>query len=130
MSRLAARTLRLIFALVFCLQSGLAMAHCARLAVQGPAMPGALQMVICTSDGLVTMDMSDPDQDGRGTPQQAVSDFCLACHVLPSADLAPPVEVPAPRLIAVDVPGVSRSSVLPLGARAPPYRPTGPPTHL
>jgi len=128
MSRLAARTLRLILALTFCLQSGLAMSHCARLAVQD--RQGALQLVICTSDGLVTMDMFDPDQDGRDRPQQAVSDFCIACHVLPGVDLPTPVELPAPRLILAEAPSVSRISALPRGARAPPYRPTGPPIHV
>ncbi|WP_439597710.1 DUF2946 family protein [Falsiroseomonas sp.] len=125
---LAARALRLIIALAFCLQSGLAMAHCARLAV--PDQPGALQLVICTSDGLVTMDMSDTDQDGADKRPQAAADVCLACHLLPGADLPPPVEIPAPRLAHAEAPDLARSLALPPGARAPPYRPTGPPIQL
>ncbi|MBU8545495.1 MULTISPECIES: DUF2946 family protein [Roseomonadaceae] len=127
MSRLPLRALRLILALAFCLQSGLAMAHCARLVStsQGQAQP--FPMVICTSDGLVTMDMSGAD--GPDSPAQAMPDLCLACHVLPVAELPAPVAVAAPRLLPIQVLAGSAAALPPLGARAPPYRPTGPPSH-
>jgi hypothetical protein len=127
MSRLPLRALRLIIALAFCLQSGLAMAHCVRLVspAQGQVQPFA--MVICTSDGLVTMDMSGADRpDG---PVQAMPDLCLACHVLPVAELPAPIGVAAPRLLLGEVLTASAAALPPLGARAPPYRPTGPPSH-
>ena len=127
MARLPSRALRLILALAFCLQSGLAMAHCVRLAspTQGQSQP--FRMVICTSDGLVTMDMSEAD--GPDRPAQAMPDLCLACHVLPVAELPAPLEVTAPALVPVGVLADLPATLPPLGARAPPYRPTGPPSH-
>lgn len=120
------RSLRLLLALLFCLQSSLAMAHCARLGAASPSADQPFLVVICTSQGLVTVDMSSPD-DRQDAPPKAMADFCLACHVLPSIDLPAPATLSTPVLLPDVVDYVSRHPVRPVGARAPPYHPTGPP---
>ena len=120
------RSVRLILALVLCLQSGLAMAHCLRMAA--PAGHQPFQVEICTADGIVLLDLADPE-DGPGTHDSQHAGFCLVCHALPDVALPAPAELPAPRVTLMAMPPLPIHASAPLGARAPPYRPTGPPTH-
>lgn len=115
-----------LLALLFCMQSSLALAHCGRLRMAMPAEAGAFLVVICTSQGLVTVDMSSPG-DRDEAPQQAKSDLCLACHVMPSIDLPAPIAIATPLALPVEARFVQRHAALPSGARSPPYHPTGPP---
>lgn len=128
MSAPATRLSRLLLALVLCLQSGLAMAQCLRMAA--PTGGAGLHLEICTAEGLVTIalpgDLAD-GQDGKADTPASRGIFCPVCHGLPQVDLPPPVELPAPRLAAAPVAWLAPAPVPALGGRAPPYRPTGPP---
>lgn len=118
------RSLVWLFALVLCLQSSLAMAHCLRLA--SPVTSHGFLVEICTVDGLVTMDLAEPGDAPAGhAGQDGV--FCVSCHALPNVVLPAPAELPAPRLLIVRQVALPAPPVPALGARAPPYRPTGPP---
>ena len=125
MFRCRGRIFRLAMALVLCLQSSLAMAHCLRLGAPA-AGPAPLQVEICTLDGLVTIDLADegspPEQDAQ--PRGRV---CLACHAL-SCSLLPEPPLLAERLAR---PIAAALAVHPAparpGARAPPYASRAPP---
>ncbi|MFN7309086.1 MAG: DUF2946 family protein [Alphaproteobacteria bacterium] len=119
------RPLRLILALVLCLQSGLAMAHCLRMAA--PAGHQPFHVEICTVDGIVTLDLAEPG-DGQGQHDGQQAGFCLVCHGLPHVALPAPTELPAPHVTLIVLPPLPLHASAPLGARAPPYEPTGPPT--
>lgn len=125
MFRPGARLLRLLLALVLCLQSGLAAAHCLRLAA-APAHK-AFHVEICTADGIVLMDLGGAsDQDAPAGHDHA--GFCLACHGLPQMVLAEPASVPLPVSRLVAAPQATPEALPPLGARAPPYASRAPPT--
>ena len=121
------RTVRLLLALALWLQSGLAMTHCVRLAA-GASGHASFPVEICTADGLVVMDMAAAD-DADGNAPQAHAGFCLACHGLPNAVLPEPAGVTEPMPVPSAAVFIALAPALPLGARAPPYAPRGPP-HL
>lgn len=124
MFRPGARLLRLLLALVLCLQSGLAAAHCLRLAA-APAHK-AFHVEICTSEGIVLMDLGGTsDQDAPSGHDHA--GFCLACHGLPQLVLAEPASVPLPVSRPAAAPQATPEALPPLGARAPPYASRAPP---
>ncbi|WP_431282269.1 DUF2946 family protein [Humitalea sp. 24SJ18S-53] len=116
------RQFRFILALVLCLQSSLAMAHCLRLTTADQPF----HVEICTAEGLMLIDLAEP-QDGERHSDRAFAGFCLACHGLPGIALPAVAEVPAPRMTPILLPPLARQTAPPLGARAPPYHPTGPP---
>jgi hypothetical protein len=118
------RLLRVLLALVLCLQSGLATAHCLRLAA-APAHK-AFHVEICTSEGIMLMDLGDTsDQDAPSGHGHA--GFCLACHALPQMVLAKPASVPLPVSRLAAAPQATPEATPPLGARAPPYASRAPP---
>ena len=119
------RLLRLLIALVLCLQSSLAAAHCLRMA--GASQHKPFHVEICTADGIVVMDLGGAgDQDAPHGHDHA--GFCLACPGLPQVLLPDPPAVPMPTERAIAAPQARPEARLPLGARAPPYQPRGPPT--
>lgn len=121
MARIPRPIARLI-ALLLLVQAVVAPAHCLAMA----AAPAGFEAVICAADGTRTM-LIGPD--GQELPAQHDSaGGCLACHGLPQAAelVPPPVPAPAWSIAAMAWPAAGRDS-LPPGARAPPYRPTGPP---
>lgn len=118
------RALSLVLALVLCLQSGLAMAHCLRMAA--PAGHTPFQVEICTPKGLVTLDLGESGE-GEGQGETRHAGFCPACHAVPHAVLPPPSLTPLPSLAATAPPPLPHEAGAPPSARAPPYRPTGPP---
>jgi len=118
------RHLRLLLALVLCLQSSLAAAHCLRLAT--PPQHAAFHVEICTAAGIVTMDLGGADHEapaGHASPG-----FCVACHGLPKAALPEPSATPHPagRPFAT-ARHAAPVAAPPLGARAPPYISRAPP---
>lgn len=123
MFRSGARLLRLLLALVLCLQSGLAAAHCLRMA--GAPSHQAFHVEICTADGIVLMDLGGTDQDTPAGHDHA--GFCLACHGLPQMVLAEPTSVPLPASRPAAAPEATPEALAPLGARAPPYASRAPP---
>jgi cytochrome c553 len=121
----AVRLLRVLLALVLCLQSGLAAAQCLRLAA-APAHK-AFHVEICTSEGIVLMDLGGTsDQDAPSGHDHA--GFCLACHGLPETVLPEPASVPLPVSRPVAAPRAASKATPPVGARAAPYAPRAPPT--
>ena len=121
MARLSRPFARLI-AFLLLLQVVAAPAHCLAMA----AAPAGFEAVICAADGTRTV-MIGPD--GQELPaHEGSGGACVVCHALPQAAMtaAPDVPVPAWLSGAVAFAPVARDS-LPPGARAPPYRPTGPP---
>lgn len=118
------RSVRLILAVVFCLQSSLAIAQCLRLAT--PAQHQHFPVEICTADGVVTVDLAGP-ADGPAQHDRQHAGFCAVCHVLPQILLPTPAEIPAPRVALIAQPSPPIQASAPLGASAPPYHPTGPP---
>jgi cytochrome c553 len=120
----AVRLLRVLLALVLCLQSGLAAAQCLRLAA-APAHK-AFHVEICTSEGIVLMDLGGTsDQDAPSGHDHA--GFCLACHGLPQTVLPEPASVPLPVSRPVAAPRAASKATPPVGARAAPYAPRAPP---
>lgn len=122
MTRLSRPIARLI-ALLLLLQAVVAPAHCLAMA----AAPAGFEAVICAADGTRTV-LIGPD--GQEMPAHHDSaDACLACHAVPQGAALTPPAVPAPTwsIAAVAWSAAGRDG-LPPGARAPPYRPTGPPT--
>ncbi len=117
------RRLLVLLALALCLQSSLALAHCLRLVA--PVSHHAFLVELCTPDGMVAVDMGGPG-DEAPAPHEAAA-FCLACHGPATALLPEPSSVPLPAMAAIALPAWVAPSVAALGARAPPYRPTGPP---
>jgi hypothetical protein len=99
-------------------------AHCLRLAA--PAGHHPFLVDLCTVDGVVQVDMSDPADSPAPHDAQAAG-FCLSCHALPQVMLPAPIDLPAPRLAFHRIEAPPAPPVPALGARAPPYRPTGPP---
>jgi hypothetical protein len=123
---LSLRLLRLFFALVLCLQSGLAMAHCLRMA--SPAGHHAFHVEICTPEGIVTVDLGAEGSGETGGHGEDHAGFCLACHGAPQATLPSPPGLPVPLATSFALPPLPLHAAAPLSARAPPYSPTGPPT--
>lgn len=122
MSVRRSRLLRLLVAMVLCLQSGLAMAHCLRLT----AAQEAFRLVVCTPNGLVDIDApTDPDGPAKGKAAQA--GFCLACHVLPDMVLPGPVIMALPVPLPTAGPLLAWDDAALPQTRAPPYVSTGPP---
>jgi hypothetical protein len=114
----------LILALVLCLQSGLAVAQCLRMAT--PAEHHPFPVAICTADGIVILDLAEPE-DGQARHEGQHAGFCLVCHALPDIALPAPADIPAPpATLAARAPLPLHASA-PRAARAPPYHPTGPP---
>lgn len=112
-----------LIAFLLLLQVVVAPAHCLTMG----AAPAGFEAVICAADGTRTV-MLGPD--GQELPAHDGSgDACVACHALPQAAMtaAPHAAMPAWVAGAIAVPP-SAHGALPPGARAPPYRPTGPPT--
>ncbi|WP_137179650.1 DUF2946 family protein [Roseomonas sp. AR75] len=114
--------LRLLIALALCLQSSLAMAHCLVLA----RASASFEVLICTADGLVSVDLGHHD----GTTDHDHADgpvTCPACLAPAQFVLAAPPELPLPQVLPAPVPELRIVAAPPPPARAPPYRPTGPP---
>lgn len=109
--------------MVLCLQSGLAAAHCLRLAAA--LAHKAFHVEICTAEGIVLIDLGAADQDVPAGHDQA--GFCLACHGLPQIVLAEPIGVPLPVSRPAASPQARPEVLPPLGARAPPYACRAPP---
>ena len=83
----------MVFALVLCLQSGLAMAHCLRMA--SPAGHQAFHVEICTPEGIITVDLGANDSpQGASDHGEDHAGFCLACHGAPQATLPSPPGLP------------------------------------
>jgi hypothetical protein len=121
------RHLRLLLALVLCLQSSLAAAHCLRLATAPhPAPHTAFHVEICTAEGLVVMDLGGA-ADHQMPSGHEHSGFCVACHGLPQAVLPEPPAVPIPAERPVATRLAAPEAAPPLGARAPPYISRAPP---
>jgi cytochrome c553 len=118
----ARRALRLVLALVLCLQSSLALAHCLRVAVPAPHQP--FHVEICTPDGVITLDLADREE---APAEHEYAGFCIACHGAAQASLPAPPELPLPTLRRLAPPPLPLHAAAPLSARAPPYKPTGPP---
>ncbi len=120
MKRSATFFARLIAALLL-VQTVLAPALClAHVANAGMAT------VICSPDGDRTVHLGT---NGEELPApEAHGGFCLACHALPQADLpaAPMLSTPAEPSGAI-LWFAADDAVWRLGARAPPFDPTGPP---
>ena len=119
------RALSLVLALVLCLQSGLAMAHGLRLVAPPAHQP--FQVEICTAEGLVKLDLGGAE-DGEGHREDGHAGFCLACLGVAVGALPAPGEVAAPLVAFTALAPWPAQASLPPGARAPPYRPTGPPS--
>jgi hypothetical protein len=118
------RVLRVLLALVLCLQSGLAAAHCLRLAV-APAHE-AFHVEVCTSEGIVLMDLGGTsDQDAPVGQDHA--GFCLACHGLPQMVLTEPASVLLPVSRPVAAPRAIPEATPPPGAPGLPYASRAPP---
>ncbi len=122
MARLFRPFARLI-AVFLLLQVVAAPAHCLAMA----AAPAGFEAVICAADGTRTV-LIGPD--GQEMPAQHDSaGACLACHGLPQAAVLDPPAVPVPAwTTATFAWNAAGRDSLPPGARAPPYRPTGPPS--
>lgn len=116
--------LRLLLALVLCLQSSLAAAHCLRLATA--PQHTAFHVEICTADGIVVMDLGGA-ADHQMPSGHEHSGFCVACHGLPQAVLPEPPAVPIPAERPVATRHAAPEAAPPLGARAPPYISRAPP---
>jgi hypothetical protein len=111
-----------LLAVLLLLQVVAAPAHCLAMA----AAPAGFEAVICAADGTRTV-MVGPD--GQEIPAHHESGgACVVCHALPQAAMTAAPDVPEPAWLAgaVAFPPATRDA-LPPGARAPPYRPTGPP---
>jgi hypothetical protein len=118
------RILGIALAAILCLQASIAVAHCLRFlpstGLLGPA-------TICTAEGMVAPGDSSEEERHSGGPTAHGGGACFACHGLPNVvapeahDLTEPVAWQ--RVCSVSV---TESSPL-VGARAPPYAPTGPP---
>lgn len=126
MSRPVLHALRLLLALVLCVQSSLAMAHCLRLVEPAPHQP--FQVEICTPDGIILVDMGGPAPEHDHQSDHA--GFCMACHGMAQAVLPTPPSLTLPGLPYTLQAPLPLHAAAPLVARAPPYRPTGPPTFL
>ncbi len=111
-----------LLALAIGLQGSLALAQCLRL-----APPAALRMEICTAAGMQSIALPAEDEgQGEIAPHLVV---CLTCQSLAHGQVPEPAGMPAPRLQPGE-PLVLAAWTWPvLGARAPPYAPTGPPIH-
>ncbi|MBR0680803.1 hypothetical protein GXW74_09915 [Roseomonas eburnea] len=122
MPRFLSPVARLIAA-VLLLQVLLAPAHCLAMV----AAPAGLETVVCAPDGMRTIHVGP---DGQEMPaHEASQGFCLACHGLPQAMMPDAPRVTGPAWIATLVTWhAAQAKTLPPAARAPPYRPTGPPT--
>ena len=119
------RLLRLLLALVLCLQSSLAAAHCLRMT--SAPQHKAFHVEICTAEGIVVVNLGGAgDQDAPHDHDHA--GFCLACHGLPQVVLPEPPAVPLPTERPVVASHVPPEALPPLGARAPPYGSRAPPT--
>jgi hypothetical protein len=116
------RPIARLIALLLLLQAVMAPAHCLAMG----AAPAGFEAVICAADGTRTM-LIGPD--GQELPaQHDGAGACLACHGLPQAAALDPPALPAPAWTAAAIAwSTSGGESLPPGARAPPYRPTGPP---
>jgi hypothetical protein len=111
-----------LIALLLLVQAVVAPAHCLAMA----AAPAGFEAVICAADGTRTV-LIGPD--GQEMPAQHDSaGACLACHGLPQGAVLDPPIVPSPAWTVTAVAwAAAGQESLPPGARAPPYRPTGPP---
>jgi hypothetical protein len=110
----------LLLAALLCWQSGVAAAHCLRLA-QGAGME------ICTPDGMRRIALDDPEESGRDGLNGRET-FCFACHAIttpapptPGAASEPVLWSPA----ATPVP-VAETLLRP-PPRGPPLPPRAPP---
>lgn len=122
MPRLLSPVARLVAA-VLLLQVLLAPAHCLAMA----AAPAGLETVICSADGMRTVHVGP---DGQEMPaHEAGQGFCLACPALPHAAMPEAPQAVEPAWVATTVAWhAAGAAALPPAARAPPYRPTGPPS--
>jgi hypothetical protein len=118
----ALRPVARLIALVLLLQVVLAPAHCLAMV----AAPGGLDTVVCSPDGVRTIHVGP---DGQELPaHEATRGFCLACHGLPQTLLPEAPVTPAAAWSFVGLAWhAAGAETLPPAARAPPYRPTGPP---
>ena len=113
-----------LIAAVLLLQTAMAPAHCL-----AHAAPASLGTVICTEDGQRIVHLT-AEGDLAPDQQQRPQGFCAACHALPASPvLAVPVLPPPAWIAAPPVWHAAATEALPGRARAPPFDPTGPPTH-
>jgi hypothetical protein len=117
------RPIARLIALLLLLQAVLAPAHCLAMA----AAPAGFAAVICAADGTRTV-LVGPDGQELPAPHDSAG-ACLACPGLPQAAVLDPPALPVPAWTASAITWAAAGQRgLPPGARAPPYRPTGPPT--
>lgn len=118
------RPIARLIALLLLLQAVVAPAHCLAMA----AAPAGFEAVICAADGKRTV-LIGPDGQEMPAASHDGGGACLACHGLPQAAALDPPAVPSPAWTAAAIAwSIAGGESLPPGARAPPYRPTGPPT--
>ena len=121
---MALRPVARLIAMILLLQVVLAPAHC--LAMVTSTAVG-IDTVICSPDGTRTIHVGP---DGKQLPaHEATRGFCVACHGLPQTVLPEAPTTPSPAWTFVGLAWhAAGAETLPPAARAPPYRPTGPPT--
>jgi hypothetical protein len=119
------RWLLIVLALAVFGQGSMAAAHCLRLAAAPQHAP--FHVEICTTEGIVVMDLGGTADHEQPSGHDHAG-FCLACHGLPQVLLPDPAAVPLPAERAVAARFVMPEATPPLGARAPPYAPRGPPS--
>lgn len=116
------RLITRLIAAILLVQVVLAPAHCLAMA----SVSAGIEAVICSPDGTRTIHVGP---DGQEAPvHEASRGFCAACHGLPQVALPEPPPSPTPAWIVSGLAWhVAAAEALPPAARAPPYRPTGPP---
>lgn len=112
-----------LIALVLLLQVVLAPAHCLAMVT---SIAVGIDTVICSPEGTRTVHLGP---DGKQLPaHEATRGFCVACHGLPQTVLPEAPVTPSPAWSFVGLAWhAAGAETLPPAARAPPYRPTGPP---
>jgi len=119
----AFRPVARLIAAILLLQVVLAPAHCLAMAV----VPAGLEAVLCSPDGARTIHLGP---DGQELPAHDTGQgVCVVCAGLSHASLPQPPMTPTPAWSSAGLAwhAAGAETLLP-PARAPPYRPTGPPT--
>lgn len=123
------RVLSWLLALAIALQGSLAAAHCLRALAEAPAT-SPLLLEICTHEGVLVRPTTLPGEAPADPEEDLPAAWpCLACQGFAAALPAPSgpfLAVPwCPRAAPAALP---EAAARPQAARAPPYRPTGPPS--
>ncbi len=119
----ALRPVARLIAAILLLQVVLAPAHCLAMA----ATPAGLLTVLCAPSGEQRTILVGPD--GHEVPaQDNGATICVVCTGGAPAALPLPPATPVPAWVASTIGWhAAAAQTLPPAARAPPYRPTGPP---